>query len=287
MGERQTKVINIFQLKGGVGKTTLTCMLANEIIWADIQARQKGSDTPIKIEDPIRVMVLDIDTQNSISMIREEEIILLEASSQNDTEIIDQIVSKKPWCKNLYNRYKYFSIKYGWVPFENVIVDVTAESVKSAIAMIESNEYDYVFMDFPGSYDQAYTGELILYSQYLIIPCDLDAEFDVSAALKFVADLGGIDTPFHNLQDVAFVVNKHRINSIRSRRNIDRIEGATGINFFDTKVKYCQYFKSEFLVSVLPKSIELNLNTYTLTPNKSMNSIVDLASEIKLWIQHG
>lgn len=281
MTDRQTKIFNFYQLKGGVGKTTLTCMVASELIWQDIFERQNNSIDPIKIKDPLRIMVLDIDTQNSISVIREEEIKILRASADGNLETLQAMEERKPWQKNLCSRYQYLCSSFGWLSFDEIVVTMSDSSIQQAIKLIQSNYYDYVFMDFPGSYDQNYTGQLFLYTQYLLIPCDLNSQFDVAAGQKFLDDLKQISSYFHDLKYVGFIANKYKGDSVRSRRNQDLIESETGINFLTTKVKYCEYFKTEYLTTIYPKSIDLNLNTKKIKPNPNMSSIVDLANEIK------
>lgn len=279
MTTMKTKVVNFYQLKGGVGKTTLTCMVANELIWQDIMDRQSDPDNPIPVNEPLKVMVLDIDTQNSISVIRNDEINILKAAASGDEDTLTKLIEKKPWNKNLFSRYQYLNSTYGWRSFEEIVISVSESSVEKAIELIESNEYDYVFMDFPGSYDQDYTGDLLLYSQYLLIPCDLNSQLDVAAAQKFLQDIELIE--FYSLRHIAFVANKHRFNSVRNRRNQETIETATEIKFMNTKVKYCEYLKTEYLTTVYPRSVDLNLNTRKITVNSNMTGIIELAREIK------
>lgn len=279
MTDKKTKVINFYQLKGGVGKTTLTCMLASEMIWQDIMDRQSDPDNPVPINDPLKIMVLDIDTQNSISQIRNDEIKMLQAAISGDEETFTRLVERKPWQKNLFSRYEYLYSVYGWRSFDEVVIKMSESSVEKAIELIESNTYDYVFMDFPGSYDQEFTGELLLYSEYLLIPCDLNSQLDLAAATKFLEDIQSV--MFHRLRHIAFVANKHRVNSTRNKRNQEAIETATEIKFMETKVKYCEYFKTEYLTTIYPRSVDLNLNTKKITVNSNMTSIVELAREIK------
>lgn len=278
MGDKQTKIINFYQLKGGVGKTTLTLMVANELIWQSISEKQTSPE-PTYVNDPLKVLVLDIDTQNSISVLREEEIQVLEAAATHDEERFNRLIEKKPWQKTLFSRYEYLYSTYGWKCFDEIMIHPSESSVNKAVELIQSNEYDYVFMDFPGSYDQQYTGELLLYSQFLFIPCDLNSQLDVAAARKFLTDM--LTVQFHDLRHIAFIANKHRFDSIRNKRNQELIEEATEIPFLQTKIKYCEYFKTEHLTTVYPKSVDLNLNTKQVSLNPHMNSIVELAREIK------
>ncbi len=276
---KKTKIINFYQLKGGVGKTTLTCMIANELIWQDILERQTTPEEPIYVNDPLKVLVLDIDTQNSISVLRDEEIQILQAAATQNEVRFNELIEKKPWQKTLFSRYEHLYSTYGWRCFDEIMINPSESSVQKAIELIQSSEYDYIFMDFPGSYDQQYTGELLLYSEYLFIPCDLNSQLDVAAAQKFLSDI--LTVEFHNLHHIAFVVNKFRVNSIRNKRNQELIEEATEISFLKTKVKYCEYFKTEHLTTVYPRSVDLNLNTKQISVNHHMGSIIELAREIK------
>lgn len=276
---KRTKVINFYQLKGGVGKTTLTCLVANELIWQDIFSKQKNPQEPTFVEDPLRVMVLDVDMQSSISTLRSEEIAILRAGLDGNKALLDEMIAKKPWHKHLYEKYQYLYSTYGWRCFDEAIISSTATSVEKAINLIQTNQYDYVFMDFPGSYDQEHTGELLLYTEYLYIPCDLNSQLDVEAAQKFLTDIANVQ--FYGLRNIAFVANKHRVDSVRNKRNQTLIEESTNLHFLDTKVKYCEYFKTDFLSTVYPRSVNLNLLTGAISSNDNMSSIIQLTKEIK------
>ena len=279
---KKTKVINFYQLKGGVGKTTLTCLVANELIWQDILLKQENPQEPFCVKDPLRVMVLDIDMQSSISTLRTEEIAILRAGGDGNRDLLNEMIKQKPWHKYLFEKYQYLYATYGWRCFDEAIISSTSTSVEKAINLIQSNQYDYVFMDFPGSYDQEHTGELLLYTEYLLIPCDLNSQLDVEAAKKFLNDIA--DVEFYQLRNIAFVANKHRVDSIRNKRNQALIEESTNLHFLNTKVKYCEYFKTDFLSTVYPRSVNLNLLTGAVTINNNMQSIIDLTQEIKTLI---
>lgn len=136
------KVVSIGNQKGGVGKSTITSLVANYL----------HNNYP-----DIKIVVVDADDyQNSLIQIRSAEIAYNEQNNENYDS------------SGLYDLFKIDSAAY----------PVQDESLR--------NEYDLIFIDFPGNLKQAGVTTTYNFIDHLFIPTGT-SRMDLDSTLEFAS----------------------------------------------------------------------------------------------------
>ena len=135
------KVISIAALKGGVGKSTITTLVANYLH---------------KNYPEIKIVVVDADDdQNTLIVLRNAEIDYYKANDPDFDE------------STLYNLVKIDSKLYKY----------SDESFR--------NEYDIIFIDFPGNLKQAGVKDTYMFIDHVFIPT-ATSSLDIDSTIKFI-----------------------------------------------------------------------------------------------------
>lgn len=184
------KVISVINMKGGVGKTTITCNLAYEL-----------SKTK-------KVLLIDIDPQfNSTQAFINlkfnsfEKYFELQSNNLTIAEIFNekrnkQIIKRKEITEEQFNKEIIFNItdNLDIIPGDlNLIVDINANSDDKLKVFFNTlnlkTNYDYIFFDCPPTWSLL-TNIAIGLSDYYLIPSKLDdfSSIGIDILLEKIAD---------------------------------------------------------------------------------------------------
>ena len=251
------KVIGIMGQKGGAGKSTLTNIVPNEILFKFCKKKKE-----------CKILVLDVDTQRSNSDLRERDVEILKmeipSPQYNEMEKEDQ-----EQIRLMRTKFQFLNTKYGWKPYELKTVDMEPNSIGKAIEILNSDQYDYVFLDFPGTLEQEGTGDLIEYVQYMFIPTAKNT-YDINSLARFIEQINEIQ--WERLKSIHFFFNKYE--KIKNR-HYDRVQSEIvqrfGYPFMRNRINKTSIVESDYYNSLLPISLNINLNTQEVYPLTGIN----------------
>ena len=269
----KTKVISIMSQKGGVGKSSIT----NSVI-LDLSMKLL-----LKEKRQPRILLIDADAQASVYLMRKKEVALLQLKPEGkEFQALDK--SAQLATNEMRKQLEALHAVVGWNCLKNYEIyrldlDNVEKSLQSAMAYIDSEEYDYVFIDMPGTVYQQGTGELFERIEHLFVPVQI-SNYDVESVLEFSNLLDRLELR-DNLKTLKYVFNKFQI--IRKDR-YDEIEREllllTGIQFVKTKIKDTSFFPSRGYNTLMPCNYRINLNTGGLVHNTKVSNIGDFTSEL-------
>lgn len=133
-----TKVITFFSQKGGCGKTTLSVIIASYLAY-------------IKNK---KILVIDADGQHSFFAMRNSD--LLKSNNENFKALMQESGVQKD---NIY-------------PVSACTLDESYDVCNNAI---NSNKYDYIVVDLPGTVGDSNIFKTLLLCDYIIVPCEHSA----------------------------------------------------------------------------------------------------------------
>lgn len=264
MGKR-SNIIAILTQKGGVGKSCLSNILANEIIfWYKKQDK----------DYPISVLLLDVDRQHTNADKRADDLSKLscDINSENYTLLSAE---EKSAVRALKLRYILLEQQYNFTSYSLLSVNTSSSrSIDVAIEQINSNKYDYVLIDFPGTIEQEGTGDFFHMINHLVIPLTSSIS-DVLGVKRFMDELSHISIS-QNLHTQHFVINrfdafkKRKVDTIQSELEVEY-----GIQFLNTRIKNTSMIDNNTLI---PQSIKINLSTGEIS--ETVTYLQDFAEEI-------
>jgi chromosome partitioning protein len=250
-------VIGIMGQKGGAGKSTLTNIVPNEILFKYCKKKKD-----------CKVLVLDVDTQYSNSDLRERDVEILKMGipspeydklPKEDQEIVRLIRTK----------FQFMHAKYGWKPYELKTVEMEPNSINKAIDILNSDSYDFVFLDFPGSLDQEGTGNLIEYVQYIFIPTAKNT-YDINSLTRYIDQIDAIR--WERLKTITFFFNKYeKIKEKQFNRVQNEIVERFGYPFMRNRINKTTLVEGDYFNTLLPTSLNINLNTQDVYPLAGVN----------------
>ncbi len=164
---------------------------------------------------------------------------------------------------------------------EVIKIDMSSigESLHRAITAIESNTYDYVFIDMPGTLYQEGTSELLGLIEHLIIPVDISF-FSEDSAEEFIHILNELELS-QRFKTLKFVSNKYKILQVKQNDLVEReLTTKTKISFMKTRIKHASIFESRAYNTIIPINYRINLNTGKITHNERQSNIGDFAIEL-------
>jgi chromosome partitioning protein len=278
----KTKIISIMTQKGGAGKSTLT----NSVI-LDLSMKQL-----LKTKKQPRVLVVDADSQSSIYKRRhkEQERIwladqyLTAAESSEGKKFLELSAELQSEAMELRKQLSAMHQVTGWDclnSYDIVKIDMgnVGESLRAAMAAIDSNNYDYAFIDMPGSLYQEGTSELLELIEHLIIPVDISF-FSEDSAEEFTSILNDLELS-QRFKTLKFVSNKYKILQAKQSELVEReLTAKTRIPFMETRVKHATILESRAYNTVIPLNYRVNLNTAKITHNERQSNIGEFATEL-------
>ena len=264
---QQTNIISFFTSKGGAGKSALTNVIANEIIY---QAIKSGAPMP-------KVCVYDLDPQMTNKRKRDLEITQLKIDLDSD-EFKSLSSDQQDEVRKFQKQYFVLTNNTGFLPYSIKTVDTTdSEMVKVAIEDIEFGGYDYVFLDFPGTLEQDGLSDFAVLLNYLFIPTNIDLSTKLGTDY-FIETMDGIDLP--SLKDWKILFNnvptQRETHIPRMKAALSQEHGA--VPFLDTICKKTVFMENSR--TLLPISARINLNILEIKENPSTLSVVKLTKEI-------
>jgi cellulose biosynthesis protein BcsQ len=269
-----TKVVSLMSQKGGVGKSSLTNTVILDWCFKDL----------LRHKQMPKILLIDADAQASISKLRSRdiEICKLDMSGAAFTSLNSITQSA---VKEIRAQFEALYSQLSWRYYHIFTVQNADEgaSLRRAIQLIESGEYEYVFIDMPGSLYQQDTAELFACINYLIIPVCI-GNYDIQSSLDFCKIVKSLrdDTM---VRDIRWVFNKYELLKASRFDEIEReIHSSTGIPFFKTRVKLSTFFSSRAYNSMIPATYRMNLNTLETVATPRITNASELTDEVRKFI---
>lgn len=232
--------------KGGAGKSVLTNILPNEIIlWHLLQTGKQ-----------INVLVVDIDPQRTNTTKRKRDIEQL-SYKETSPEFSAMELGQKTEVAQLQRRYALL-IDAGFKPYKMQYVDLENDTqILRALENIQSQEYDYVFIDFPGTLTQEGTGVFLQLVQHIFIPTSINPS-DVLGTEVFLKTLQALPISFRS----KYVLwNKFEVSRLRKTNSTEkRLSNDYSVPFLQTRIPYSPLNDCN---TVIPASLKVNLNLGT------------------------
>jgi chromosome partitioning protein len=269
----KTTVISIMSQKGGVGKSTIT----NSVVldWS-FKYLLRNKKMP-------KLLLIDADAQTSISKQRKEDMALcgldLAGKEFGQLDATTQVAAKE--MRTQFEAL-YQEKQWRYYPIKTIDVDDDGSSLAQAIALIESNEYEYVFVDMPGTLHQANTSTLFLCINYLIIPTAIGG-YDLRSALDFYKQISNPNLLKETeIKSVCWVFNKYDVIRANKYDEVEReLVLATRVPFFKTRIKNSSFFPSRAYNSIVPPTYRMNLNTLEVTATPKITNIGQFTDELQ------
>ena len=264
---KQPNIITFFTSKGGVGKSALTNVIANELIY---QAIKEGSPIP-------KVCVYDLDPQMTNKRKRDIEIAQLKLGIDSD-EFKALTPELQDETRKFQKQYYLLTSQTSFMPYSIKTVDTRdASMVQLAIEDIEFGGYDYVFLDFPGTLEQDGLSDFAVLINYLFIPTNIDSSTKLGTDY-FINTMGAIDLP--SLKDWKLIFNNVQV---QRETHIPKMKAALieehgEVPFLNTVCRRTVFMENSR--TLIPISARINLNALEIYDNVSTTSIVDLTKEI-------
>lgn len=247
--------------KGGAGKSVLTNILPNEIIlWHLLHSGKQ-----------VNVLVVDIDPQQTNTAKRKRDIEQL-SYKETTPEFLAMDLGQKTEIGQFQRRYALL-IDAGFKTYKMQYVDLGNDTqISRALENIQSQEYDYVFIDFPGTLTQDGTGAFLQLVRHIFIPTSINPS-DVLGTECFLKTLQGLPIDF---QSKHILWNKFEVSRLRKTNSTEkRLSNDYGIPFLQTRIPYSPLNDCN---TVIPASLKVNLNLGTYSVAKPY--LQEMAAEI-------
>jgi cellulose biosynthesis protein BcsQ len=266
----KTKVISVMTQKGGVGKSTLTNTIVLDWCFKDLLRAKKMP----------KILLIDADAQASISKLRLRDINFCKMD-MSGKEFVSLNETTQAAVKEIRAQFEAFFSRLSWQYYHifSVRIDDGGETLRRAIQLIESDEYDYVFIDMPGSLYQESTAELFTCINFLVIPVCI-GNHDLQSSLDFCRIVK--DLKVSTIKEIRWVFNKYEVLKDAKFNEIEReLHSLTGIPFFKTRVKLSSFFSTRSYNSMVPATYRMNLNTLEILQTSRTTNVGELTDEIK------
>lgn len=246
----KAKVISLFNQKGGVGKSDLTNIIANEIILQEFITNNKV----------VKVLIIDADNQASIYNRRYNDNCIME-NKKEDATSLDRGLEK-----HIESRLSIIQQQFEYVPYS--IIKVTSkEDENKAVKYIKSDLFDYIFIDMPGTLSQTNISKLYEEIEYLYIPTTFESN-DVDSTISFI-NLINFSKP-RNIISIKCLFNKYssqksKLFQLAKEFILSKTEG---IEFSENNISQAKKI-FETANSFLPISLKANLVTYGISQDNT------------------
>jgi cellulose biosynthesis protein BcsQ len=255
--------------KGGVGKSSLT----NSVIldWSFKEL--------LKTKKMPKILLIDADAQASISALRKRDIELCKMNMEGK-EFLSLDATVQTAVKEMRTQFEALFTLRKWSYYSIFSLDTSDDgtSLSRAISFIENGEFDYVFVDMPGTLHQKHTMDLFLFINYLIVPMQI-GNYDVQSALDFCKLLSS--SAFEELKCVRLMFNKYELIKAAKYDEVERdMVVSTKFPFFKTRVKLSAFYSSKGYNSIVPPTFRVNLNTLAVAESKATN-IGEFSDELR------
>ncbi len=230
MSDKKCVFVSISNQKGGIGKSTVTMLVASLMhVYTDL-----------------RVAVVDVDPQGTISKKRQREIAYLKS------ENVDGVFAKtfEALMRNGKKLFDIFAFDLNPVEGNAMQQQLKKSEVHGRIAQFrDKNEYDIVFFDFAGFTDNAEIMKVMLLMDYHIVPFYAD-ENSVHSTLDHISDLesakAGVKSATNHVKDFAVFLFRFSTNKFRGEWDmITESMAKRGIRLFENKVYDAKDFETE------------------------------------------
>lgn len=239
--EKKGKVISFYSSKGGTGKSTLTMITASAINF---------------LLRPEKVCIIDGDSSQASLVLKR----------QIDEDVYNNDEQVKQFC-DTYGLTHYPIIQS---EIEDLLINM--EKMKS--------EYDYVFVDFPGTMVDERVLQAVCQVDYMIIPLSTD-ELERTTFFRFVNDVLPIICRINPELKVKVLFNLYSDQFETNSRKVNPYEVLEDL----IKRKNLSVFESKIY-----RRIEFANKRSTLVPlgyRKSKDSIYNFINEFVKFIQNG
>lgn len=268
-----TKVISIMTQKGGVGKSTLTNAIVLDWCFKDLLRAKKMP----------KILLIDADAQASISKLRLRDIDFckMNLESPDFAKLSGNIQTS---VKEIRVQFEALASQLNWRYYHVFLVrsDDGVETLRRAIQLIEGGDYDYVFIDMPGSLYQEVTAELFACINFLFIPV-CTSNYDIQSSLDFCTTIKNLESTA--ITEIRWVFNKYEVLKEAKFNEIEReLHASTGIPFLKTRVRQSSFFASRAYNSLVPATYRMNLNTLEVTPTPRTTNVGELTDEIRTLV---
>lgn len=259
--QKQTRICAFMAQKGGVGKSVLTNMISNEIILWHLQ----------NTGDKVRALVVDVDPQQTCTAKRIQDVRHLEFTEEKP-EFQHLPEEQKTEVARLQRRYALLQ-DAGFAAYKLLSVDSTnSKQIDAAFRMIQSGEYDYAFIDFPGTLSQEGTGAFLKLVQHLFVPMSINPS-DVLGTECFLEAMAKLPFKFTS---VNIVWNRFEVARLRKTNKTEQeLLSKYHIPFLKNRIPYSPLNDCNTLI---PASLNVNLNMGSYSIVKSY--LQNLAEEI-------
>jgi cellulose biosynthesis protein BcsQ len=256
--------------KGGVGKSTLTNTIVLDWCFKDLLRTKKMP----------KILLIDADAQASITKLRLRDVEFCKmdmsgkefAALSEMTQMAIREIRAQFEALASHQNWRYYNIF-------SVRTEDNGETLRRAIQLIESNDYDYVFIDMPGSLYQESTAELFTCINYLIMPVFI-GNYDIQSSLDFCKIIKNLKIT--TIEEMRWVFNRYEVLKEAKFNEIEReVHSLTGVPFLKTRVKLSSYFSSRSYNSMVPATYRMNLNTLEITSTFRTTNVGELTDEIK------
>jgi cellulose biosynthesis protein BcsQ len=259
--------------KGGVGKSTLTNAIVLDWCFKDLLRTKKMP----------KILLIDADAQASISKLRLRDIDFCKMDLEGDALVkFDGTVQTA--VKEIRAQFEALASQLNWRYYHifSVHPDDGGETLRRAIQLIESGDYDYVFIDMPGSLYQEITIELFTCINFLLIPV-CASNYDIQSSLDFCNTIKSLEATA--IAEVRWIFNKYEVLKEAKFNEIEReLHALTGIPFLKTRVKLSSFFSSRSYNSMVPATYRMNLNTLEVASTPRTTNVGELTDELRKLI---
>lgn len=259
--------------KGGVGKSTLTNTIVLDWCFREVLRTKKMP----------KILLIDADAQASVSSLRKRDVdfckLDLEGKEFQQMDAGTQIA-----IKEMRSQFHALYEKVGWTyyPIFTINVHDDGSTLHRAIEIIDNNEYEYVFIDMPGTLYQSGTADLLLYLNYIIIPV-LISNYDIQSSLDFCKLIS--DENFHKasaIKEIRWIFNKYEVIKNAKYDEIEReMILETKIPFLKTRIRNSTFYTTKNYNTLIPSTFRVNLNTDELVATPKITNINDVTDELR------
>lgn len=265
--------------KGGVGKSSLTNSVILDWCFKDLLRTKKMP----------KILLIDADAQASISTLRKNDVELckldLEGKEFKALDAGTQLAAKE--MRAQFGAL-YQSKKWNYYPIFSIDAQDDGTQLQRALTIIDSDDYDYIFIDMPGTLHQRNTADLFCCINYLIIPTVI-SNYGVQSTLDFCEMVNQPALRRDSaIKEVYLVFNMFEIIKAAKYDEVEReLTVAAKMPFFKSRIKMSSFFPSKQYNSIVPPTYRINLNTLEITATPKVTNIGEFTDELRKLVMSG